>query len=172
MTRLDGIARETVLATMTQPVLNCCNLIMDNHDDKISDPDMIPDEFKDYGQSVTAEMKEQEAYQKRLNILNYFVECYAKYIEPDENGAIYWASSAFSYDATTVLSSDKIKTDILIDVATYYEKIEIVKDAKSFGHDRLFGTLLMSLSAKHNDQLYDPGCDEPMSVHHLFPKKN
>lgn len=55
MTKLEGSAKEQTLIAMTEPVMDCYHMIEDSHDEKISDPALIPEEFRNYGRRRTAE---------------------------------------------------------------------------------------------------------------------
>ena len=52
---LEGKAREKILLNYGQPVLEAKKIIDDSHNAKISDPDLIPAEFADYGKAISEE---------------------------------------------------------------------------------------------------------------------
>ena len=64
MQRLEGKAKEKVLVDMTQPVMEAYAKVQESHDEKISDPDNIPDEFKHYGERLSG-----EEYQMKIDEL-------------------------------------------------------------------------------------------------------
>ena len=55
MERLDGEAKEKVLLDFSRPVLDGVKKVEESHEDKISDPALIPPEFADYGKVMTDE---------------------------------------------------------------------------------------------------------------------
>lgn len=55
MQRLEGKAKEHILINMSQPAVDCYHMIESSHENKISEVEDIPDEFKHYGETKTAE---------------------------------------------------------------------------------------------------------------------
>lgn len=51
--RLEGVAQEQVIIDMTKPILEATDKVKELETTKISDPAMIPEEFKQYGQTKT-----------------------------------------------------------------------------------------------------------------------
>lgn len=55
MQRLEGKAKEKILIDMSQPAVDCYRMIESSHENKISEIEDIPEEFKHYGETQTAE---------------------------------------------------------------------------------------------------------------------
>lgn len=61
MQRLEGQAKEHILVDMTKPVVDCYHMIEESHENKISEIEAIPEEFKHYGEIITPEEIWEEA---------------------------------------------------------------------------------------------------------------
>lgn len=55
LTKLGGEAQRVQLGLLTEPVVDTVHMLEAHHDDRITDPALIPDEFANYGEVTTAE---------------------------------------------------------------------------------------------------------------------
>jgi len=146
MTRFDGAAKEHILVDMTRPVMDCYHMLQESHDEKISDPNLIPEEFKNYGTTITPEELSEEAELRRVDNMFLFVEEYVRNFEPiNEQEILMCSRRAFQY--TSKLShhifkgmQDEIKNKILDDVA-------------SFGEETLFGFVFREYAKEYHGEI-------------------
>lgn len=127
MTKLDGEAKNRVLADMTRPALDCYHMLTEKHDAKVRDPDLIPSEFNAYGTIVEpAEMAEEEEMRKIENLFLFAAE-YARVVEPfDERDLLPCARRAFDY------TTDHFSQHVFKGMP-WSEKKRILEDVASFG---------------------------------------
>lgn len=78
--RLEGKARAHVLIDMTKPVVDCYHMLETSHNDKISEVEDIPEEFRHYGEIVPKEEITAEYFldleEYSLNFLPRWKEVY------------------------------------------------------------------------------------------------
>ncbi len=60
MERLGGEAKQIAVDTMTKPVVDAYRYIEELHENKITNPDELPEEFKHYGESISPNEREAE----------------------------------------------------------------------------------------------------------------
>lgn len=112
-TRLAGDLRTRMLDTVTNPVMDAYNRLLESHDDKISDPDLLPEEFKHYGEVLTPEQAEREDTDKaeraheaeemrRIDNLLCFVDAYVTTWHPNGEGDVLGFCRDAYYNASHV----------------------------------------------------------------------
>ena len=133
ITQLDGKAKSHVLADMTRPALDCYNMLAENHDNKISDPDLIPDEFIGYGTLVEpADMAEEEEIRK-LNHLFRFADEYVKRFGDTADMPEFYYNAMRMFDWNEPNSRRYFDNNIdLFNSLPQAEKEQILKDVASF----------------------------------------
>ena len=98
MERLGGEAKAIAVGTMTQPVVDAVHYIEDKHDNKITNPAEMPDEFKHYGESIPLEERKAK-YEKYLDELHKEYENYIKNKELEyESKRLPFESKFYSFD--------------------------------------------------------------------------
>ena len=143
MTKLDGEAKKRVLNKMTKPALECYYMLTQSHDTKISDPDLIPAEFSDYGVTMDiADIVEEEAVRKLENLFLYAAEYVRVFKLPDDvddlqklNDCVNDLTESAPY-YTSNYYADKVFPNI-----KRVEKMRILKDAASFGEKLIRATV-------------------------------
>ena len=148
MTRLDGAAREHVLVDMTRPVMDCYHMLQENHDEKISDPNLIPEEFKNYGTTITPEERMEEEEMRRVDNMFLFVEEYVRIVEPyDESNILDCSRKAILY---TRGSSSRFMFEGMLDDA---KRVQILKDAASFGEKTLSAFVFQEYAKEYHGEI-------------------
>jgi len=145
-TRLSGVAKERVLVDMTKPALDCYHMLVSNHDDKISDPDQIPDEFKPYGTTYAPEDFAEEEEMRKIDNLFSFVDEYVRVVEPlSESDVLRCCRSAIDY-------TDKFAHHVFKDMP-WDKKQQILEDAASFGEKQLSAFVMREYSKSYYDDI-------------------
>ena len=148
MTRLGGDARENLMGTMTRPVMECYHMLQESHDEKISDPNLIPEEFKNYGTTITPEERMEEEEMRRVDNMFLFVEEYVRIVEPyDESNILDCSRKAILY---TKGSSSRFMFEGMLDDA---KRVQILKDAASFGEKTLSAFVFQEYAKEYHGEI-------------------
>ncbi len=82
MQMLGGEAKAKVLLPVGQKVKEAYREIEEKHENKITDPELLPEEFKHYGEFISPEEIKREAEDKLIDEMSqYEEECFVKLIE-------------------------------------------------------------------------------------------
>lgn len=146
-TQLAGDLRNKMLDTVTTPVMNAYDRLLESHDDKITDEADLPEEFKHYGEVLTPEQAAEEDALKasydlernelrRIDSLLRYVDAYVRFYRPgDGDDALTHCRDAQS-NAQAYGMSEEVKSFIGEDVE------QVCEDVQSFTSEEVTALVL------------------------------
>ncbi|MEE8717220.1 MAG: hypothetical protein SOI24_09310 [Coriobacteriales bacterium] len=158
-TRLAGDLRTRMLDTVTSPVMDAYNRLLESHDDKISDPDQLPEEFKHYGEVLTPEQAEQEDADKaalaaeaedmrRIDSLLRFVHAYVTTWHPnDEADVLGFCRDAYS-------NAQSIGSGLMGELGEA-EASQVRADVRSFSPEEVTSFVFREVAEDYYDEVPD-----------------
>lgn len=164
-TRLAGDLREKMLDTVTTPVMKAYDKLLESHDDKISDPAQLPDEFKHYGEVLTPEQAAEEDVERaalekerdeirRIDNLFRFVDAYLKCKRPfDRNDVLNYCRNA-QLNARFYSMTEDMKSAIGDDAE------QVCADIESFSTEEVMAAVFRKVTECYYDWFNEGGvCD-------------
>ncbi len=135
--QLAGDLKDKMLDTVTTPVMNAYDKLLKSHDDKITDPSQLPEEFKYYGEVLTPEQAAEEDMSKaaferernevrRIDNLFRYIDAYLRFYHPMANESVLEHCRGAWFNAEAHMMSDDMKSFIGEDVE------RVCADVKTF----------------------------------------